>query len=229
MPEWAAAGGAVVLVLLVQQLFFPVALGPSGDLIRLHYSDFRQFSSAPPGSVRFDDSSWLMFEPYAPRHDGKLGVADAESLRAFSLGTLSFTTTFLAGASGDGRPSHFADEMVVFATSDPTTFHGTEFGVRMSLSDGFVYAYWQFPSPFGGVVFQEHRLFANDGRSHGYDLSLVGATVSFSVDGTISSAGLFPLLPPGEYYIVATAHRASEGWSASGLGLSVSGFTVQGA
>lgn len=216
----------MAVVLVLQQSLYPVSIVAPTDSIALHFSDFKPFSTAPPGLVRYDDTTWLLPEPTHLRDGGRLAVVDAASVRAFPLGRLSFAATFVGPAAGSGQPTRFSDELVVFATTDAATFHGFEFGVRLSLADGFVYAYSQFPNPLGGVVFQEHRMFANDGRPHVYDLALAGAAVTFGVDGTVRSAEFYPLGPHTDFFVIATAHRGSEGWDASGVALSVSDITV---
>jgi len=199
---------------------------PRAGGVSLVATDFRWFSTDPPGPITLNQVAWVLPEPGQPGHDGKLGVNDAVSLRSYALGTLSFLATFVNGTRAQGHPRGFSDELVVFAASDVTTYQGYEFGVRLSLSDGFVYGYWQSPLPTGGVLFKEHRLFANDGRSHQYSFRLAGGAISYSVDGTQRLTEFYPTIPISGFYVVATAHRASEGWSDAGLALSVADLSV---
>ena len=176
--------------------------------------------------MALSNSSWILPEPSGTRPDGKLAVDDAVSLEPFHLVQLTFEATFLAGPPAVGQPSLFTDEMVVFATSNATTFHGIEFGIRYALADGSVYAYTQFPNPGGPVRFHEDRLFTNDGLPHAYVLALGGGTVSFNVDGSLLCSESSPVTPPGQFFVVTTAHRASSGWPAAGVGLYVERVSV---
>jgi len=217
--------GAVGLFAL--QALLVVTFVPSSGPLPLRASDFRWFNSDPPGPVTSGPTAWVLPVPGQTRTDGKLAVDDAVSQLAYDLGELDFTATFLNGTAAQGRPSAFADEMVVFATTDDVTYHGFEFGIRLGLTDGIVYAYWQYPDPAGGVVFHEQPLFANDGRAHGYALLLSGAALSFSVDGKRLLEALYPVLPPRSFFVVTTAHRESSGWEVEGLALSVANVTVR--
>jgi hypothetical protein len=96
----------------------------------------------------------------------------------------------------------------------------------VSLSDGWVYAYSQIPNGAGDVTFQEQRVFANDGQPHAYLISLDGADVTFRVDITAGVVESYPVVPLPAFYVATTAHRASAGWSAPGLGLDVGGVSL---
>ena len=214
-------------MILGLQIFFATAFVPSEGAVRLSSTEFRWFNSDPPGPVTAGPTSWVLPVPDHPGVDGKLGVNDAVSLASYALGELSFTATFVNGTLLQGTPSDFADELVVFAASDVTTYHGFEFGIRLGLADGTVYAYRQFPKVGGGVAFQEEKLFANDGRPHAYDIRLSGNIISYSVDGRAVLQTLYPLVPPSAFYVVTTAHRASAGWAGSGFALAVANVTIR--
>jgi hypothetical protein len=209
------------------QVFIAAAFVPSEGSVRLHSTEFRWFNSNPPGPVTAGPTAWVLPVPGQAGTDGRIAVNDAVSLSSFDLGQLSFTAAFVNGTLLQGQPTEFADELVVFAASDVATYHGFEFGIRLSLVDGFVYAYWQYPTGGGAVAFHEQRLFSNDGRPHSYDLSLTGTAISYRVDGRTMLAVLYPIAPPSSFYVVTTAHRGSAGWSATGLELSVSDITVR--
>jgi hypothetical protein len=217
----------VAILLVGLQVFFAAAFVPAGGSVRLQSTEFRWFSSDPPAPITAGPTSWALPVPAHPGEAGKLAVNDAVSVDAFDLGELSFTATFVNGTFLQGHPSEFADELVVFAASDVTSYQGFEFGIRLSLADGFVYAYWQHPAADGGVAFHEQRLFANDGRAHAYELSLSGTAVSYVLDGYPVYQAIYPLVPPRAFHVVTTAHRQSGGWSATGLELSVSDVTVR--
>ncbi len=218
---------AAAILLLAFPSAIPASFAPFTHPLGLHASDFRRFSNEPLPATSANATSWSLPAPSQPRADGRLAVDDAVSLRAYPLVGFSFSATFLSATSALTRPSQFGDELVVFAATDATTFHGFEFGVRQSLSDGFVYAYSQYPNPLGGVVFQELPIFANDGRAHDYQLSLLGAAISFTVDGALAAVEFYPVGPVAPFHVVATAHRASGGWEAQGVALSVSDVVLR--
>jgi hypothetical protein len=226
-PRQALAPVSFAVLLVALQIFFAAAMVPSTAPIQLRSTDFRWFSSDPPGPISAGPTSWSLPVPGQARSDGKLAVDDAVSLASYHVGELAFTAAFLNQSPSGVRASQFADEMVVFATSNDSTYHGYEFGIRLSLADGQVYAYWQYPDPAGGVVFHEQPLFVNDGRPHAYALSLSGTVLSFTVDGTRALVALYPTFPPPAFYVVTTAHRESPGWNSTGLELSVSDITVR--
>jgi hypothetical protein len=215
------------LLLFGFQVFLAAGFIPTGSTISLRASDFRWFNSNPPGPATAGPTAWVLPVPGDPATGGKLAVDDAVSVASYDLGALSFTATFVNGTITQGKPTAFADELVVFAASDITTYKGFEFGVRLGLTDGMVYGYWQYPQAGGGVVFKEQPLFPNDGRAHTYMLSLSGSTISYSVDGQRVIVAVYPTLPPRAFHVITTAHRESAGWSASGLALSVADVTVR--
>ena len=221
---------AWLALLAVAIVSWPVAVFaaflPSDHAIVLEASDFRRYSTGPAAITSPDAVSWVLPEPTQPRPDGRLAVDDAVSLGAFPLGRLSFSATFLAPSAWLGHPEAFGDELVVFAASDTISYHGFELGVRLGLADGSVYAYSQYPNPLGGVVFQEDRLFANDGLPHSYELTLLGNAVSFAVDGAFECVEYYPILPLTTFHIVTTAHRATGGWTDPGVALDVAAVTV---
>ena len=174
-------------------------------------------ASAP----QLQTTAWVLPEPSSTGAHDRLAVDDAVSVTSFPLTALSFTATFPSLGATRGHPSNFSDELVVFAATDVTDYHGYEFGVRESLSDGAVFAYWQSPSAGGIVVFHETPLFASDGRVHAFDLVRVGPALVFIVDGARTVTAAFPTAPTSGFFVVTTAHRASDGWSAPGLALSV--------
>jgi hypothetical protein len=224
---WLAPSVVVILLLLSQQLSLSSPFAAPQTRVELRYSDFSWFSSAPPGPTMLGPSTWLVPVPGQARHDGKLAVDDAKSVQEFSIAGMSFTASFLTPKASSGKSASFSDELVVFAASDASAFHGFEFGIRASVADGCVYAYSQFPDSSGNVVFHEHRLFTNDQLPHSYVLSLMDDRVAFLVDGTLRAVENYPSAPPGEFYVIATAHRASAGWNSSDIGLAVSDLTIE--
>ena len=215
------------LLLFGFQALLAAGFVPTGSPIPLRAADFRWFNSNPPGPATAGPTSWVLPVPGNTASGGRLAVDDAVSIASFDLGELTFAATFLNGTITQGKPTAFADELVVFAASDVTSYKGFEFGVRLGLTDGVVYGYWQYPQAGGGVAFREQPLFPNDGRAHTYSLSLSGSTISYSVDGQRVCVAVYPTLPPRAFHVITTAHRESSGWSASGLALAVADVTVR--
>lgn len=220
----------IAVVAIAAVLTLPEVLPSRGvdrhAVVGLSYPDFHWFGYGTTRASIVAESSWFLPEPSQARPDGRLAVDDAVSHRCYAIGQLAFQGVFLPGSSVGGPAKGFGDEMVVFAASNVTSFHGFEFGVRYGISDGYVYAYTQFPNGFGSVTFQERRLFVNDGLAHAYTLTLAGKDVTFSVDGRLLVTEGYPATPPGLYFVVTTTHRGSVGWTAVGSGLLVESIGV---
>ena len=93
-------------------------------------------------SVQQSDPNQLIFSFPDNTNQGQLAGSDAITLNTYSIQKIDFDAVFIT-------PKISAlgfDEMVVFAASDTTTYKGTEFGIRLDLSDGFIYGYNQEPN-----------------------------------------------------------------------------------
>ena len=112
------------------------------------------------------------------------------------------------------------DEMAIFASSNTSTYKGTEFGIRMDLNDGFIYGYVQEPNGnFGEVNFRMLELMPNDGIMHHYTLIMIGSGVSFCIDGINYGYLNFPSNTDYSslgFSICAVVHRFTDGWDSSG-------------
>lgn len=228
--SWGLRGLAATLVVAIvlssPQLAVPWTAAPPTTRIQLLQGEFHWFSSALPRPSILGNSTWFIPVPSQLRFDGKLAVDDATSLHSFAMSSIGFAATFGTSGLVSGKPSAFGDELVVFAASDAISFRGFEFGIRESLTDGFVYAYSQYPIGTGSVLFHQHRLFSNDQLPHVYAITLFDGRMVFSVDGTTRIIETYPVAPPGDFHVVATAHRASAGWASSGIGLTLSDLEV---
>jgi hypothetical protein len=120
------------------------------------------------------------------------------------------------------------DEMAIFAASDTSTYKGTEFGIRLDLSDGFLYGYIQEPNGNSGEVnFQMIKLWSNDGMKHQYTLIMQVSEVSFYIDDTnyghlnfANSADYCSL----NFSILAVVHRFTDDWDSIGNNMIVENF-----
>ncbi len=164
-------------------------------------------------------------------NQGQLAGSDALSLNSYQIQKLTFDATFIApkiNAAG-------FDEMVIFATSDTSTYKGAEFGVRMDLKDGCIYGYNQEPcirspfSYFSDVNFRMLNLMPNDGMTHHYTLIMLGTGVAFYVDGV--NYGTLSFLSNTDYSsltfsILAVVHRFTNDWDAVGDNMTVENFSL---
>jgi hypothetical protein len=156
---------------------------------------------------------------------GQLAGSDALTLDSYAFQKVDFDAAFTASnVSALGF-----DEMAIFATSNTTTYKGTEFGVRMDLHDGFIYGYIQEPNGFGDVDFQMQQLMPNDGSIHHYTLIMWGSGVSFWIDGT--DYGYLGFASGTDYSglnfsICVVVHRFTDGWDSSGDSMVAGNFTL---
>jgi len=66
-----------------------------------------------------------------------------------------------------------------------SSYKGPEFGIRLDLSDGYIYGYNQEPNLNNeDVHFQMVKLTPNDGAMHHYSIIMLGSEVAFYIDGT---------------------------------------------
>ncbi len=93
-------------------------------------------------SVQQPDPTQFFFPFPDSTNQGQLAGSDALTVGTYVIQKMDFDAVFTA-------PQISAlgfDEMVVFASSDTVTYKGTEFGIRLDLSDGFIYGYIQEPN-----------------------------------------------------------------------------------
>jgi hypothetical protein len=120
--------------------------------------------------------------------------------------------------------------MVIFASSDTVTYKGTEFGIRLDLSDGSICGYIQEPnSSAPDVNFQMLKLMPNDGTIHHYSVVMNGSTVSFYIDGVNCGDLSFPSnadYSSFSFSILAVVHRFTDNWDSTGDNMVVGNFTL---
>ena len=121
--------------------------------------------------VEQSEANKLYFSFPNNTNQGQIAGSDAITLDTYTIQKIDFEATFTTpkiNALG-------FDEMAIFATSDTSTYKGTEFGIRLDLSDGFLYGYIQEPNGNNGEVnFQMLKLWSNDGMKHQYTMILQG-------------------------------------------------------
>jgi hypothetical protein len=157
---------------------------------------------------------------------GQIAGSDIVSINTYIIKKMDFDAIFTApkiNALG-------FDEMAVFAASDTNTYKGQEFGVRLDLSDGYIYGYNQEPNVnIEGDNFQMLQLTLNDGATHHYSVVLLGSEVAFYIDGTDYGHLTFPSqtdysnLP---FSIVAVVHRFTDDWDSTGVNMKVENFNL---
>ncbi len=176
--------------------------------------------------VQQPDSAQFFFSFPDRTNQGQIAGSDALSCDTFSIQKIEFDAVF-------NTPKTCAlgfDEMVIFATSDTTSYKGIEFGVRMDLSDGFVYGYVQEPNGnYGEVNFQMLRLMLNDGIMHHFIVFILGSEVSFFIDGV--SYGYLNFSSNTDhstfsFSILATVHRFTDDWDSTGDNMTVENFLL---
>ena len=177
-------------------------------------------------SVQQPDSTQFILSFPDNTSQGQIAGSDALTLNTYAIEKIDFDSLFTApkiGALG-------FDEMVIFATSDTNTYKGTEFGIRLDLSDGFIYGYNQEPNGnFGEVDFQMLKLMPNDGIIHHYTLSMIDAEISFYIDGVYHGYLSFPSNSDYSilsFSILAVVHRFTEGWNSVGDNMIVENFSL---
>ena len=157
---------------------------------------------------------------------GQMAGSDWVTLNSYTITKMDFDVLFSApkiGALG-------FDEMAVFAASDTNTYKGPEFGIRLDLSDGYIYAYNQEPNvDIEGVNFQMLKLTPNDGATHHYSIVFLGSEVAFYIDGTDYGHLTFPSQADYSnltFSILAVVHRFTENWDSTGDNMTVKNFNL---
>lgn len=157
-------------------------------------------------------------------NQGQIAGSDAITLDTYPIQKIEFEAIFTTpkiNALG-------FDEMAIFAASDTSTYKGTEFGIRLDLSDGFLYGYIQEPNgDFGEVNFQMLKLWSNDGMKHHYTLFIQVSEVSFYIDGT--NYGCLNFTCGKDYCsfnfsILVVVHRFTDDWDSIGNNMIVENF-----
>lgn len=166
--------------------------------------------------IQQPDSTQFIFSFPNNTNQGQLAGSDALSLNNFTIQKMDFNATFVTPQINAGG----FDEMVIFATSDTSTYKGTEFGIRMDLKDGFIYGYIQEPNGnYGEVNFEMLQLMPNDGIMHNYTLIMMGTGVSFLIDGLNYGNLNFPSnadYSALSFSICAVVHRFTDDWDSNG-------------
>ena len=176
--------------------------------------------------VQQPEAAKLFFSFPDNTNQGQTGGSDAITLGTYAIQTINFDAMFITpkiNALG-------FDEMAIFATSDTTIYKGTEFGIRLDLSDGFIYGYIQEPNGYYGEVnFQMLKLGSNDGMMHHYTLIMQVAEVSFYIDGTNYGFLNFPSSTDYSslnFSILAVVHRFTSDWDSVGDYMIVENFAL---
>lgn len=174
--------------------------------------------------IEQSESNKLYFSFPNNTNQGQIAGSDAITLEPYAIQKIDFEVTFTTpkiNALG-------FDEMAIFATSDTSTYKGTEFGIRLDLKDGFLYGYIQEPNGNNGEVnFQMLKLWSNDGMIHHYTLIMQVAEVSFYIDET--NYGCLNFASSIEYnslnfFILAVVHRFTDNWDSIGNNMIVENF-----
>jgi hypothetical protein len=215
------------------------------DQTQIAESDTNNNSYAPPTSVSIslDASNFVTYtyggypvqQPNSTQFifpfpdyisQGQIAGSDALAWNYYSIQKMDFDAAFIA-------PKISAlgfDEMAIFATSNTSTYKGAEFGIRMDLKDGFVYAYVQEPNgSYGDVNFKMQELIPNDGIIHHYTLIILSTGVSFSIDGIEYGYLIFPSNTDYSnlgFSICAVVHRFSDGWDSDGDNMITGNFFI---
>ncbi len=176
--------------------------------------------------VQQPDSAKFFFSFPDKTNQGQIAGSDAFSYDTFTIQKMEFDTFF-------NTPKTSAlgfDEMVIFATSDPISYKGIEFGVRMDLNDGFIYGYIQEPNGnYGEVSFQMLKLMLNDGVMHHFTVFILGSEISFFIDGVSYGYLNFSASPDYStltFTILAVVHRFTDNWDSTGDYMTVENFLL---
>jgi hypothetical protein len=174
--------------------------------------------------IQQTDSNQFFFSFPDNTCQGQLAGSDCITLNSYIIKKMEFEAIFTTpkiGALG-------FDEMAIFAASDTNTYKGPEFGIRLDLSDGYVYGYNQEPNSINDDVnFQMLKLTPNDEATHHYSIILLGSEVAFYIDGTEYGYLTFPSetnysnLP---FSILAVVHRFTDNWDSNGDNMTVENF-----
>ena len=177
-------------------------------------------------SVQQPDPNQFVFSFPDNTNQGQLAGSDALTLDTYTIQKIEFDAVFVA-------PKISAlgfDEMVIFAASDTSTYKGTEFGIRLDLSNGFICGYNQDPNGnCGDVNFQMLNLMPNDGMMHHYTLIMLGTQVLFYIDGINYGSLNFPNNTDYSgltFYILAVVHRFTDDWDSVGDNMTVKNFLL---
>ena len=177
-------------------------------------------------SVQQSEPNRLIYSFPDSTNQGQLSGSDAITLNAYSIQKIDFDAVFIT-------PKISAlgfDEMVVFVASDTTTYKGTEFGIRLDLRDGFIYAYNQEPNGnYEDVNFQMLQMASNDGIIHHYTLIMQGTEVEFYIDGVDYGHLGFPSQTDYSglnFSVLAVVHRFTDDWDSAGDNMAVENFVL---
>lgn len=177
-------------------------------------------------SVQQPNSTQFIFFFPDNNSQGQITGSDALTWNTYSIQKVDFDATFIA-------PKIDAlgfDEMAIFATSNTTTYKGTEFGIRMDLKDGLIYGYIQEPNDnFGEVNFIMQEIMPNDGMIHHYTLLVLSSGVSILIDGLDYSNLNFPSNTDYSglsFSICAVVHRFTDGWDSNGDNMIAGNFSL---
>jgi hypothetical protein len=177
-------------------------------------------------SVQQPDSTKFIFSFPENTSEGQIAGSDILTFNAYPIRSIDFDAVFISqkiNALG-------FDEMVVFATSDASTYKGVEFGIRLDLCDGFFYGYNQEPNGnLGEVDFQMIKLTPNDGIMHHYTLIIVNSEVAFYIDDIYHGCLSFPSNTDYSnftFFILAVVHRFTDGWDSVGNNMIVENFCL---
>ena len=176
--------------------------------------------------IRQTDSNQFFFSFPDNTCQGEVAGSDCITLNSYSITKIDFDAIFTApkiNALG-------FDEMAVFAASDTSSYKGPEFGIRLDLSEGYIYGYNQEPNGNNvDVNFQMLKLTPNDGAMHHYSIIMLGSEVAFYIDGTDYGHLTFPSqtdysnLP---FSILAVVHRFTDDWDSTGDNMTVENFNL---
>ena len=177
-------------------------------------------------SVQQMDSTRFSFQFPDSTNQGQIAGSDALSLNTYAIQKIDFDALFTAtkiNAQG-------FDEMAIFATSDTTTYKGTEFGIRLDLEDGFICGYIQEPNGTNGDVnFQMLNLTLNDELVHHYALIMQGSQISFYIDKTECGYLNFPSnndYSNFNFSICSVVHRFTDDWDSVGDNMIAGNFVL---
>ncbi len=200
---------------------------PSLLPISLYTTDFTTYAYGGY-SVQNSDSTNFCFLFPDNTNQGQVAGSDAITLNTYAIQEIDFEAAFITPKIG----AFGFDEMAIFAASNTSTYKGTEFGIRMDLSDGCICGYVQEPNGDDGEVnFQILNLTANDGMMHSYTMTVQSSQVSFFIDG--ENHGYLYFSSSDDYNnltfsLCAVVHRFSDNWDSNGDNMTAGNFTLYG-
>ena len=182
----------------------------------LDESTFATYTYGGGYSVQVPNSTQFIFSFPDYLSQGQIAGSDALAWNYYAIQKLDFDAAFIAP-----KINAFGfDEMAIFASSNTSTYKGTEFGVRMDLKDGFIYGYVQEPNgSYGDVNFKMQELMPNDGIMHHYTLIMLGSEIQFRIDGIDYGYLIFPSNTNYSslgFSICVVVHRFTDGWDSNG-------------